>query len=578
MKISLKNLFSAKILLTIIISLAFLIRFWELDKVPSSLYWDEMDVGYQVYSFIKTGKDYFGNYLPIYFHSIHDFRTPLYLYLSIPSVLVFGLSELGVRFVSAFFGVLSVILVYLVVLEIFKKKVTALVGALLMSLSPWHVHYSRIAFEGSLLIFTVLVGVYGLIKSIKNPKYLYLAAFGFGFSTWVYSTAKLFTPLFVFLVIILFWKDLLKFERKYLIYSAIIFVILILPIFYGNFFLKGGSRFNNVSIFTDPTISKEVDQKRLNAALYSGTKKSIGLSSRFIDKLTYNKGLTYLEKMSSNYLEAFSFDFLFANGDFNLRHSPKNTGLLYRVEIIALIFGLIFVIRKREDLGKNGTLVILWLILAPVASSITREGGTHATRLILMLPPLIIVMGSGIYYIIQTLKQKYQLFIYLYFLVYFFAAFLFLYHYFLIYKVESASVFQYGFKEAAIFAENNKLKYDQVIIDDNSSVLMAYLTVTKFAPSQFQKNLLHLSQEVTKGIEADKIDNIYFLKPTPRDWWSILRSKLITKKSLLIVSEKAAREEDPVKLKDRIGHNGKLIDIIYYPSQKPAFYIVEFNN
>src|SRR4030042_5900411 len=101
-----------------IILIAIFLRLWNIDKVPVSLFGDELDVGYQAYSILKTGKDYSGNFLPLHFQSLAEWRTPLYLYSAVPTVALFGITPLGVRLPAAIFGILGVLAIYLLVSEI----------------------------------------------------------------------------------------------------------------------------------------------------------------------------------------------------------------------------------------------------------------------------------------------------------------------------------------------------------------------------------------------------------------------------------------------------------------------------
>ncbi len=71
---------SASYLLGLILVLALFLRIWQLDRVPPSLFGDELDVGYQAYSILKTGRDYMGNFLPIDIQSFAEYRTPLFIY------------------------------------------------------------------------------------------------------------------------------------------------------------------------------------------------------------------------------------------------------------------------------------------------------------------------------------------------------------------------------------------------------------------------------------------------------------------------------------------------------------------
>src|SRR3989337_3214476 len=110
-----------KLLLILILSLAAILRFWELDSYPA-LNADEAAIGYNAYSLIQTGKDEHGNSWPIHFQSFNDYKPGFYFYLVLPFVKLLGLNEWAVRIPNATLGVLTVLLVYLLVNELFKKQ------------------------------------------------------------------------------------------------------------------------------------------------------------------------------------------------------------------------------------------------------------------------------------------------------------------------------------------------------------------------------------------------------------------------------------------------------------------------
>src|SRR3989344_2266663 len=105
-----------------ILIVAFLVRFWDLNNSPVSLYWDEMDVGYQAYSILKTGKDYFGNSPGLIVHSFADFRAPLLIYTTIPFVAIFGLDSFSIRLPVAVFGVVSIFLIFILARVLFRSE------------------------------------------------------------------------------------------------------------------------------------------------------------------------------------------------------------------------------------------------------------------------------------------------------------------------------------------------------------------------------------------------------------------------------------------------------------------------
>ncbi len=91
-------------LLTLIVGIGALLRFYALDKSPPSLGFDEAALGYNAYSIMLTGKDEYGNFLPLSLRSFNDYKPALYAYLSIPFIKIFGLNANSVRAVSALAG------------------------------------------------------------------------------------------------------------------------------------------------------------------------------------------------------------------------------------------------------------------------------------------------------------------------------------------------------------------------------------------------------------------------------------------------------------------------------------------
>src|SRR5438876_12140267 len=112
--------------LLFIVAIAAFLRLVQLGTNPPSLTWDETAWGYNAYSLGLNGRDEFGRFLPLdYLESFGDFKPPLYAYLDILPIKVFGMTEFAVRFPSALFGILAVLLTYFLVKQIFKKSTYA---------------------------------------------------------------------------------------------------------------------------------------------------------------------------------------------------------------------------------------------------------------------------------------------------------------------------------------------------------------------------------------------------------------------------------------------------------------------
>ena len=159
------------IILGLILFTAAILRLWDFGKVPISPDWDEVALGYNAYSLLHTGRDEYGKFLPIVLRSFDDYKPALYAYFSIPAVALFGLNTFAVRLPSAVFGVLAVIATYFLVKELFKTnpiseilnpkqiqntkykilntEMIALLSAFLLAISPWHIQFSRVAFEAN---------------------------------------------------------------------------------------------------------------------------------------------------------------------------------------------------------------------------------------------------------------------------------------------------------------------------------------------------------------------------------------------------------------------------------------------
>lgn len=113
-----------KILFALILCGGLVLRFNQLGINPPSLDWDEVSAGYNAYSLLYTGHDEYGYAWPISIRSFGDFKPPLYTYLTIPAVALFGLTEFAVRLPSAIFGTLTLVAVYFLTKEFFRKNST----------------------------------------------------------------------------------------------------------------------------------------------------------------------------------------------------------------------------------------------------------------------------------------------------------------------------------------------------------------------------------------------------------------------------------------------------------------------
>ncbi len=416
-------------ILFLILFLALFLRTYKLDYVE--LFGDELDAGYQSYSLITTGSDYRGNFLPSYMNSFSEWRAPGLMYAMIPFISIFGLNEWGVRLGPAVFGILSILGFYLILLKIGVSKKVGSITVFILAITPWHIQYSRAGFEITLLSTLLLFGLYFLIEK----KYV-ISALLLSLCLYTYSTANILMPLLVFLTLYFYkvnFKSLIKFVLYGLLFS--------LPIVYQLLFGHVGDRFGTLSITNNKNVIAEVIEYRNNS------------QNTFVSKIFYNKYVIAGKKIVFNYSNAFSSNFLFNEGDVTFRHSLHQVGNLFWIELPLILLGLIYLIRFKKNLW-----VIGFLLISPVASSLTIDGYNHATRLFLLVFPLSFFAAYGF--------DKLNKFKFLVVMILIFEFLRFQYFYWNFYRDQSWKWWHTGYKQSMQYIAENKDKYQKVIMDN----------------------------------------------------------------------------------------------------------------
>ncbi len=557
-----------KYLLILIVVVSLLLRLWKINIVPVSLFSDEIDVGYQAYSFLKTGRDYFGNSFPLYFQSFADARAPLYIYSAVPTVAVWGITPLGVRLPAVIFGVLGIWAIFLLAREIFSNENIALMAATIMAVSPWHIQYSRAAFEVTMLLFFLLIGVYLILKAREKHKYLWLGVLCFVITPWIYSTAKLFAPMLLMMMFFIYRKSFLRFPKKYLYYSLIPIIIFGLLLAHSFFVGEGAQRFSYISIFSDPTTKPEVEYSILSDAIgrkYTGG----GLLSAAYSRVLHNEISFWTEGVVGNIFRFFSTDFLFINGDPNLRHSIDGVGQLYRIEVVALILGVItlFALGKQRDVK---IFLLSWLFFGIIPSAITRDGGDHATRLIITLPVLILIISYGLIRGFPFVFRKWTRQTWFVYGLFFIFCFLRYQHYYWLHNpFYSERWWHSAYKEVITTVEKYEDNFDKIIISNaNDDTKIFFAGYTHYDPVKWQEGY---KEEYIEGFGDIKHYEKYYFGQVQAEIGINSLGETIDRNVLYIASEREVGANLVMK-SEKIPEGLKLESTIFYPSGEPAFY------
>lgn len=478
------------LILVIIIVLAAFLRFYQLGQNPPSLDWDETAHGYNAFSILKTGRDEYGYKLPLYFRSFDDYKPPIYTYLVVPSVAVFGLNDFAVRLPSAVLGVLAVLFTYLMVKELFilrtspakpgesrsstitqgkfsinSNNTIALLSAFFLAISPWHLQFSRVAFETNSATFWSVLGTWAFLKGIESQRiklavWMSLAALAFGANLFMYHNARVFIPIYSIVLLFLARKQLLA-AKKYLIAPAVItitFVALLIPIVTS---ISGQLRYKGTTIFADVS-----PQYRASELLAQDQESDQGI----VGKILHNRRFVYMPILIDNYLSHLRPTYLFFTADMDRHHAPQ-IGLLYLWDLPFILAGIYFLIRRTFDL-KSKIIVFWWFLAAPVASAVT-WGVPHSLRSEIYLPTYQIFAAIGFFNFYQIIEESKLSRNFAFFSpaitlvtagLLAFNFLFYLHQYYVHMPQEYSKAWLYGRKEAAEFAESVKGQYDRMIV------------------------------------------------------------------------------------------------------------------
>lgn len=562
------------IFLIIILVLALILRVLYLDRVPPSLFGDEIDVGYQAHSLLKTGKDISGRFLPFYIKSLAEYRTPLYIYSAVPFVGVFGLNEWGVRLPAVFWGMISILTLFLLVRKLFNFKIAA-IASLLLTISPWHLQYSRSSFEVTMLLSFIVLGVYSLTQYIEKKRVTYLltSVILLGLTPYIYSTAVIFTPLLILLLgaVFLTNKDILR-NRGHLLIGLFVLLLTTIPMFYSIYSGEARGRFEVISIFQDSVLLDKINLARSSQKYYSPLGE-VSTQNPLIEAVLHNKLTVFTQVFSLNYLNAFSFYFLFGSGDPNFRQSIFEMGELYFFEIITIFLGIYYLLTRMQRKVKY--LIFGWLLISPIPASLTTGGGLHATRLFLMIAPLTILSALGIFSLINERRKVFKGLTFILIVLALINIIFYFHRYFIHYPIESWRWWHVGFKEAINFVQKKEASYGKVIINNSyEPSLIRYLFYTNYDPKIFHQQFKGEQEikDILPGINGFSLGNkVYFAKLDENNRGAEGFEKVMKKGMLYMAS---ARDEVNGDLRTYEHQNFKILKTIVNPAGEPIFFVL----
>jgi len=541
------------IILALVVLVAVVLRFYKLGEIPKGLYVDEAGQGYSAYSIVTTGKDEFGMKFPIVFRSMTDFRTPVYTYLISPLIPIFGLNNFSVRFPSFLLGVLSVYMLFLLVNKITENKQISLISAFLLAISPWHIMFSRTAFETNVSLFFLLCGLYFFYKAVEKPIFLLVSAISFSISIVAYQSERLIVPL-ILVVLFLRYKNILlsKTHKNFMLISLLAGFIVLLPTISIMFTPGFWARAAGLNIFSH---SKHLPDGYIEG--YKGIFSFVVNSSWFLSS----------REFLWHYFSYFSPRYMFVVGDYEPRLSFPGLSTFFIWQFPFYIYGL-WLLFKENKFGPIKFVTILLLLVSPISAAITRDPYSTLRAFPLQIPQLIII-SFAIYQMFISIKRsalRYS-FVILFLLIISHTFFKLYSSGIILNDHYRARYWHWGWQEVV-----NQLS----VIDPNSKVVVdnargdVYLQLAfylKYDPTKYQNENFEvpLSEYYTNMYHTSE-KHIGNITTKPIDW------KNDTKVEQYLVGDELGISLEQIK-----NHNLSLIAEIKYPDGSIAYRITKTN-
>jgi 4-amino-4-deoxy-L-arabinose transferase-like glycosyltransferase len=403
------------------------LRIARLGSLPPALFRDEAEKAYNAWAILSTGRDLSGDFLPLFIKVFGVTTSAVYQYAAIPFVWLLGLNEWSARLPAALAGVATIAVTHAWISRE-RGRDAALWTTLFLALSPWHIVFSRWAQQGIFLPLLLASAMLGWQLFLKGRRIgLPFAGIMLALTIYTYDVARLFVPMLMLAAGVIYFGELRKRWRETLV-AGLVFLVFAMPtlILLLARTEDAQARFRAISIFQEGASAGPV-----------------------------------ILRFLANYFNHFSPSFLLFDGDPELRHSA-GIGVLTGAECLALGAGILCALyhRRRQDL-----LLLSWLLLFPVAASLTREGIPHALRCIVAIPAIQAIAGIGLEWIAVNIRRNRckafrQAYVFLSIL-----AFLpFAHLYFVRYAARSAFHWQYGVKQALELVRPEMDKIDRVVL------------------------------------------------------------------------------------------------------------------
>ncbi len=335
-----------KLILLLVLGLAFILFFFRITKVPPGINGDEVGIGRNAHLISRNLTDENNNFLPLFiFAKDSDWKQPVTTYATALVFRIFGASLEALRATSILFILASVIIFYFLAKEIYSFKFFV-VGSVVLLTIPIIMIQSHLALENIAVlpfIFFWLLMVAKYDKWKKNT-YLFLGGASLGIGIYSYLGMRLIVPVLSLITLIYLGKN---FRRGvYFLLGVIPFFLLL---YVANFYYPGAA---------------------------------IG---------HYNAPPPSLNEFLLRYLSTFDLSFLFIKGDSAPYHSTGRTGMFLVASLPLFVTGILRILKEKKPMEL---LILSSFFLTPLLFGLVPEI-YRASRLLALVPFYVIISVVG---------------------------------------------------------------------------------------------------------------------------------------------------------------------------------------
>lgn len=370
---------------------AFIGKVVYMDKFPPGMSHDELELALSAKTILKNGADASGIKFPQFLiaSKLESGATGLVSLILAPIFAFADLNMLNIRIVYLIVGLLTALFTAGVVNNFtnFKIAVITFVVSLFM---PWMFIYSRMALAAPFALLFMLVGIFVMLSQ-NGWKVFYSLPF-FAISMFSYYGAMPTIPLVVLVLAIIHATNKTQLKINLLLIISIVLCL------FGFILI---SKHNPESVLSTRSVEvKLLDLDQQSGAVDEIRKQSIDSP---INNLFVNKPLLLLEDLTNVYLGAFSINNLFVNGDTRAAYDLGRHGLLYYIDAILIVLGIVALYKFDKKLGL---LLGAMALLGPIGSALNKVEHSYVFRSYPLIFVFTVLISLGVWYVYQLLTKR----------------------------------------------------------------------------------------------------------------------------------------------------------------------------